>query len=141
MSVMVNILTPQFVRFLLAGGIAAGANYGSRFLFSRWVGYEQAIVLAYMVGMSVAFILMRRHVFDAEDKGIVFQIAKFIGVNILAILQTLLISIILAHWVLPAMGIFEHVEAMAHLVGVLVPVVTSYFGHKYLTFRSETSSG
>jgi VIT1/CCC1 family predicted Fe2+/Mn2+ transporter len=26
-------------------------------------------------------------------------------------------------------------EALAHLVGVLVPVVTSYFGHKFLTFR------
>lgn len=128
-------LTPQFVRFLVAGGIAAAANYGSRFLFSCWVGYEQAIVLAYLVGMFVAFMLMRGHVFDAKGKALAPLVAKFVAVNILAVLQTLIISVVFARWVLPALGIIEHVEALAHLIGVLVPVVTSYFGHKFLTFR------
>jgi len=42
---------------------------------------------------------------------------------------------VLARWVLPSIGIVEHAEALAHLVGVLVPVVTSYFGHKRWSFR------
>lgn len=129
------ILTPEFVRFLFAGGIAAAANYGSRFLFSRWVGYEQAIVLAYFVGMLVAFVLMRGHVFEAKGKALVPQIVKFIGVNFLAVLQTLIISVVLSRWVLPASGVVDHAEALAHLAGVLMPVVTSYFGHKLFTFR------
>ncbi len=129
------MLNRQFFCFLFAGGIAAGANYGSRFLFSRWVGYEQAIVLAYLVGMLVAFMLMRGHVFEAKDKAIASQVAKFVGVNILAVLQTLIISVVLARWLLPGWGIVDHAEALAHLAGVLVPVVTSYFGHKFLTFR------
>lgn len=135
MSAIAAMLTPQFVRFLFAGGIAAGANYGSRFLFSRWVGYEQAIVLAYLVGMLVAFMLMRGHVFEAKGKALAPQVAKFVGVNILAILQTLIISMVLARWVLPSFGFVDHAEAIAHLIGVLVPVVTSYFGHRYATFR------
>lgn len=135
MSEFAAMLTPQFARFLFAGGIAAGANYGSRFLFSRWVGYEQAIVLAYLVGMFVAFVLMRGHVFEAKGKALAPQIAKFVGVNILALSQTLIISVVLARWALPALGIDEHAKALAHLVGVLVPVATSYFGHKFLTFR------
>lgn len=130
-----KLMTPQFVRFLVAGGIAAGANYSSRFLFSRWFSYEQAIVLAYLVGMLVAFMLMRGHVFEAKNKALAPQIAKFVGVNILAVIQTLLISVVLARWVLPALGVVNHVEALAHLVGVLIPVVTSYIGHKFLTFR------
>lgn len=125
----------QFIRFVLAGGIAAVSNFGSRFLFSRWFSYEVAIVLAYLVGMNVAFILMRGHVFNAEDKALLPQINKFVVVNILAVLQTLIISVLLARWVLPALGIIEHAEAMAHFIGVLFPVVTSYIGHKYLTFR------
>lgn len=129
------MLTPQFARFLFAGGIAAVANYGSRFLFSRWVDYEQAIVLAYLVGMFVAFTLMRGHVFEAKGKALVPQAAKFVGVNILAVVQTLIISVALARWALPTLGVVNHAEALAHFVGVLVPVVTSYFGHKYLTFR------
>ena len=135
MSAFAAVLTPQFVRFLFAGGIAAGANYGSRFLFSRWVGYEQAIVLAYLVGMFVAFTLMRGHVFEAKGKALAPQVSKFVAVNVLAALQTLIISVVLARWVFPDMGVVENAEALAHLVGVLVPVVTSYFGHKFLTFR------
>ena len=135
MCAIVPKVPRQFVRFLFAGGIAAAANYGSRFLFSHWVGYELAIILAYLVGMLVAFMLMRGHVFAAKGKALVPQVGKFIGINILAVLQTLLISVLLARWWLPAMGIIEHAEALGHLVGVLVPVVTSYFGHKLLTFR------
>ena len=128
-------MTPQFLRFLVAGGIAAGANFGSRFVFSHWLGYGVAIVLAYLVGMTVAFVLMRQHVFDAHERALGPQLAKFVAVNVLAVLQTLLISLLLARWLLPRLGVVDHAEAIAHLVGVLVPVVTSYFGHRMLTFK------
>ena len=119
----------------MAGGIAAGANFGSRFVFSIFFEYGIAVIFAYLVGMLVAFLLMRGHVFDASNGRLAPQITKFLGVNILAVLQTLVISLLLARWVLPSFGVVNHAEALAHLVGVLVPVVTSYFGHKFLTFR------
>lgn len=125
----------QFIRFLVAGGLAAAANYGSRFVFSVWVSYGVAIVLAYLVGMFVAFVLMRSHVFSAREGSLGPQVLKFAGVNLLAVLQTLAISLLLARWVFPRMGIEQHSEAIAHLVGVLVPVITSYFGHRLVTFR------
>ncbi|WP_410209781.1 GtrA family protein [Aquirhabdus sp.] len=126
---------PRFLKFLLAGGVAAAANYGSRFIFNIWVSYEQAIVLAYLVGMVVAFILMRRHVFYRQSHHLGPQIFKFIIVNILAVSQTLLISIALVRWVFPAISMTYAPEAAAHLIGVLVPAMTSYFGHRFFTFR------
>lgn len=132
---MSGLLTPQFVRFLFAGGIAAAANFGSRFVFSQWLHYSVAIVLAYLVGMTVAFVLMRRHVFAAGQGKLAPQVVKFVAVNLLAVLQTLLISLVLARWLLPAWGVQTHNEAIAHLVGVVVPVFTSYFGHRLLTFK------
>ena len=129
------VLIPQFLRFLIAGGIAAAANYGSRFVFSLWLSYSTAIVLAYLVGMTVAFALMRQHVFNASEGSLRAQLTKFIVVNVFAVLQTLVISLVLVHWVFPAFGIQAHAEAIAHLVGVLVPAVTSYFGHRMLTFK------
>ena len=132
---MKAVLENRLVRFLFAGGVAAAANYGSRFLFSIWFRYELAIVFAYLVGMSVAFILMRGYVFDARHGALGQQIVRFVGVNILAVIQTLLISILLARWGLPALGMRAHVEAFAPLVGVLIPVMTSYIGHRLLTFR------
>ena len=129
------MITPQFIRFLVAGGIAAGANFGSRFVFSIFFAYGVAVFFAYLVGMLVAFLLMRGHVFNASQGPLAPQVIKFVGVNLLAVLQTLAISLLLARWVLPSVGIEGQAEALGHLVGVLVPVVTSYFGHKFLTFR------
>lgn len=129
------MLTKQFLYFIVSGGLAAGFNWGSRFLFSRIVSFEIAISLAFLVGLLSGFLLMRFFVFDGIGKPIIPQVGKYIAVNFFALLQTLLISVFLARWVLPVAGITEHAEALGHLVGVLVPVVTSYFGHKLLTFR------
>lgn len=125
----------EFWRFLAAGGVAAAANFGSRFLFSVWLRYEWSIVLAYIVGMAVAFLLMRSYVFNARGKAPARQMVIFVAVNLLALLQTLLVSIALARWVLPYLGVVSRTEAIAHFVGVLVPVVTSYVGHRMFTFK------
>ena len=126
----------QFLRFLIAGGVAAGANFGSRFIFSLYVSYELAIVLAYLVGMTVAFLLMRGRVFSASTGRLMPQVLKFTLVNGFAVLQTVVISLLLARYVFPPFGVQGAVgEAWAHAVGVIVPVFSSYFGHKLLTFR------
>ena len=125
----------QFWRFLFAGGAAAASNFGSRFLFSLWVRYEWAIVLAFLVGLTVGFVLMRGYVFNAADKPFGPQAAIFVAVNLLALLQTLLVSVALDRWVLPFLGLVSHAEAVAHLFGVSVPLVTSYFGHRMASFK------
>ncbi|GHU06660.1 hypothetical protein FACS1894158_13800 [Betaproteobacteria bacterium] len=135
MSGFQTVLTPQFVRFLIAGGVAAGVNFGSRFLYSFALAYEYAITAAFVTGLVTAFVLMRGHVFNATEGNIGKQLLRFVGVNLLALAQTLFISLVLARWLLPAIGVERHAEAIAHLCGVLVPVVTSYFGHKWFTFR------
>jgi putative flippase GtrA len=129
------MIAPQFLRFLVAGGIAAVANFGSRFVLSMFFSYGVAVFFAYLVGMMVAFLLMRGHVFNASQGPLAQQLTKFVSVNLLAVFQTLAISLLMARWLLPSIGIQDHVEALGHLVGVLVPVITSYFGHKFLTFR------
>jgi putative flippase GtrA len=128
-------LTREFLGFLAAGGTAAAANYGSRFAFSLWFSFPAAIVLAYLVGMAVAFVLMRQFVFPGRGKAVAPQIVKFTIVNVLAVAQTLVISLVLARWALPALGVEQQVEAIAHLIGVAVPIFTSYLGHRMATFR------
>ena len=128
-------MTRQFAAFLLAGGVAAAANVGARLVFSRYFGLEVAVVLAYLVGMAVAFALMRSRVFPAAAGSLARQISMFTVINAVAVLQTLVVTIVLARWALPATGMEEHVEDLAHVVGVCVPIVTSFFGHKYVSFR------
>lgn len=125
----------QFILFLVSGGIAAAANWGSRFLFSLWMPFEAAVVFAFMVGLVTGFVLMRAFVFAGAGRPIAPQAGRYLVVNAAALAQTLAVSVILARWALPAMGVQEHAEAIGHLVGVLFPVVTSYFAHRMYTFR------
>jgi putative flippase GtrA len=129
------MLQKPFLRFLLAGSVAAVANFGSRFLFSLWVRYEWAIVLAFVVGLIVGFVLMRGYVFNAHGKPFGPQAAKFLAVNLFALLQTLVVSVALARWALSVTGAASHAQALGHLAGVVVPMVTSYFGHRLATFK------
>ncbi|SFU17352.1 GtrA-like protein [Pseudomonas marincola] len=78
---------------------------------------------------------MRFFVFNGAGKPVGPQLGKYVLVNFIALLQTLAISVLLAQWLLPALGVVEHAEALGHFVGVLMPVVVSYYGHKLLTFR------
>lgn len=125
----------QFGVFLVAGGIAALANIGSRIGFSRLMPYVPAILCAYIVGMVVAFLLNRLFVFRNPRHGLHHQVLWFTAVNLAAVAQTLVVSLLFAHWLLPWAGIHEHVETLAHVIGVAVPTITSYVGHRFITFR------
>jgi len=131
------VIKRQFLMFLVAGGIAAAVNFGSRIILSEWMRYVPAIVIAYCLGMVTAFILNRLLVFQEAANALKHQIAWFVLVNLAAVVQTIAISLVLARWLLPVLGVDFHNETLAHAVGVAVPVVTSYFGHKYLSFASS----
>jgi putative flippase GtrA len=124
----------QFLLFLMSGGLAALLNFGSRFIFSLWMPFEAAVVAAFFVGLVSGFVMMRLYVFNATEKAIMPQASKYVFVNMFALAQTLAISTVLARWILPALKV-EYPEALAHLAGILIPVATSYLGHKFLTFR------
>lgn len=125
----------QFLLFLLCGGLAAALNWGSRFIFSIWLPFELAVVAAFIVGLLSGFLLMRWFVFIGGGQSLVSQAGKYLLVNIFALFQTLLISTLFARLLLPEIGVVKNIEALAHLVGVLTPVLTSYIGHKRWSFR------
>ena len=133
------MISERFLRFLLVGGFAAAVNFGSRIALDVFMPYVPAIVLAYCIGMVTAFVLNRRFVFTGADKPVGHQAGWFLLVNLAAVLQTVVVSLVLARWVLPAIGWSWHPETVAHAVGVAVPVVTSYFGHKWLSFAPRSA--
>lgn len=126
---------PTPVRFVLAGGTAAAVNFLSRVLLSPYIPYALAIVLAFFIGFATAFLLNRRFVFPEATRGLSHQVFWFAAVNLLALLQTLAVSLLMVEFVLPYAGITWHAESIAHALGILVPIFTSYLGHKRLTFK------
>lgn len=130
-----QFLSRQFMMFLLTGGTAAAVNFGSRIFYSQWLGFSSAVISAYITGMIVAFILAKLFVFKEGQQSTRRSITFFILVNAVAIVQTWVISMALAYYLLPKIGITLFVREIAHASGVVVPVFTSYIGHKHWSFR------
>ncbi len=130
----------QFLLFLLTGGTAAAVNFGSRILFSVWLSFSTAVILAYLTGMVTAFVLARVFVFKQSSQSVQRSALFFVLVNVIAVVQTWAISMGLAYYGLPALGVTRWVTEIAHAVGVAVPVFTSYLGHKHWSFRQTSES-
>ena len=125
----------QFLAFLVTGGLAAAVNFGSRILYNQWVAFSSAVILAYLTGMITAFLLARTFVFTEGSQSVQRSAVLFVLVNAVAVLQTWGISMLLAYYVLGWLGITRFVPEIAHAVGVVVPVFTSYLGHKRWSFK------
>lgn len=134
---MKTLLRSEFARFLLVGGIAAAVNFISRILFSEWVSFRVAIILAYLVGMLTAYILSRAMVFEPSGKHPGNELFYFSLVNLFAVIQVWLISVGLAEYAFPYFEFTFYPEEIAHLGGLSVPIITSYLGHKYFSFAKQ----
>ena len=130
-----HFMSRQFVIFLVTGGVAAAVNFGSRIVYNQWVDFSVAVVLAYLTGMVTAFVLARYFVFTESNQSMQRSALWFVVVNIVAVIQTWVISMLLAFYVLPRMGLTQFIAEIAHAVGVVVPVFTSYLGHKRFSFK------
>ena len=129
----------RFMRFLMAGGTAASLNFGSRFVFSTFMPFEFAIVCAFFVGLSSGFIFHKLLVFGPTDNSVRRQIGAYTAVNLIALLQTWVVTLLMANVLVPTLGV-ETGEGLSHLCGVIVPAVTSYLVHNYLTFKESNVS-
>ena len=125
----------EFILFVAAGGFAALVNFVSRIIFNFWFSFEVSVVLAYLIGMIPAYILTKIFVFKAKSVGLVSSSIKFTIVNILAVLQTYFISVYLYYWLNNNIN-FDYNKEIAHFVGIAFPVITSYIGHKYFSFKN-----
>ncbi len=124
----------RFFRFLLSGGLAATINIGSRYELSGLIGFRAAVLAAFCFGVSSAWILSRLWVFGPSQRHWATEFGRFLTVNLVALPQTWIISVLLAEWALPAMGVTQGAELAGHVIGVIFPVFTSYLAHKHFSF-------
>lgn len=127
----------QFVKFLAVGGVAALLHWLARFVFDVFVEFGVAVILAYAVGIIVAFILNRIFVFPKSIRPMRHEIAIFTIVNIAAFPLVVGISISLGTYLLPHALPRELAKAVGHGAGVLSPVFINFAAHKWITFRTE----
>lgn len=127
----------EFILFVAVGGLAATLNIGARLLFDLVLPFEVAIALAYVLALTTAFALNRRFVFRSGRGTAAGQYARFWLVNVIALVQVLAVSVLLARVIFPWLGLEWHADTVAHVIGVLSPVLTSFLLHKTYTFGTS----
>jgi len=128
-------LTGQFGKFLLAGGLAAIANFASRFAFEPFFGFWGAVAAAYGVGFLTAFFLNRRFVFPASGKPMHQEMAWFFLFNALAFPVVLLAAVGLDTYVFSHFLPAPLARAISHGCAILLPVFINFVAHKMVTFK------
>ena len=125
----------QFQGFLLVGAAAALLNFLSRLVLSIWINFSTAIIISYILGMITAFYLNRKFVFKSTILDIRKSFSFFLLINILAIIQIWMVSMLLAYFIFPYLKIHNHIYEISHFFGIIVPIFTSYIGHKRFSFQ------
>ena len=97
-------MTGEFLKFLATGGVAALVNLASRYGLNRMMSFEAAVVIAYLIGMTTAYILARLFVFQVSGRSIASEFRRFTLVNVVALAMVWLISVGLARLLFPAVG-------------------------------------
>jgi putative flippase GtrA len=66
------------------------------------------------------------------------QVKLFILINIFAIAQVWAAAMTLVYYAFPSIGVVGPLaEPLGHGLAIGVPTISSYFGHRFLTFRQS----
>jgi putative flippase GtrA len=125
--------------FVAIGGFAALVNFVARILIDRTTSYEVAIVLAFPIALTTAFLLNRALVFDGRHGDWRTQFWRFLLVNLVALVQVFVVSVALARFAFPAIGFTWRAHTVAHAIGLASPILTSYWAHKYFSFSKPAA--
>ena len=124
----------QFLKFLVAAGLSVPVNLGSRVLLSRIMPYEAAVVVSHLCGMLTAFLLTRSFVFERSGRRVSNELARFTIVNVLSLVVTWVVAVGLLRLVFPRVGFDTHPELVAHIAGLCLASLTSFYGHRRYSF-------
>ena len=131
-----HFLSRPFVGFLLVGATAALLHWLARFALSAVLPYGWAVLLAYGVGMAIAFTLNSYYVFPASDKPVARQARDFIVIN-LAFMPVVWAAAMALNALLPRVGVVRYSEGVAHALAICLPVLATFLLYKFYAFREK----
>lgn len=129
-------LTKQFLGFLAVGGLAALLHWLTRLALSFWLPFSWAVIIAYAVGMTIAFLLNSYFIFPKSEKAKHIQARDFILVNLSFFPLVWLISVQTNNWLKTA-GVVNHSEELAHAFAISLPMVATFLIYKFFAFKER----
>jgi putative flippase GtrA len=128
---------PELSRFILSGGIATLGNIVAVWLALFVVNFETALLAGIVAGLTISFTLSKLFAFNSRTWGRAGgEAARFIIVYGVSCTVYWAIAVSsgrfgLAHGIAPRTA-----EAGGILMGAGMMLLTSYFGHRFFTYRT-----
>jgi len=129
-----HFFTKQFLGFLLVGGLAAFLHWTSRIALSNWLSFSWAVVIAYAIGMIIAFALNSYFIFPTSNKPKIKQARDFMITNI-CFFPVVWISALGLNQGLKSLGIMRYTEAISHGIAVGLPMFATFLIYKFIAFK------
>ena len=136
MQLLKYFFTKQFLIFLIVGGLAAFFNWLSRIILSFWLPFSYAVIFAYGVGMTVAFVLNAIFVFKNSVEPLKNQIISFAIIN-LAFLPVVWFSSIMLNNYLISLNFIKYPKEIAHGLAVCLPPLVTFLLYKFFAFKES----
>jgi putative flippase GtrA len=105
-----------------------------RHVISFYLSYSASIIISQIIGIIITFILNKIFIFAKGRQKLSISVLFFVLVNIESLLQTLLLSNVFL-WLFKKLNIDFYNPITAHFIGVGSTSITSYIGHKLLSFK------
>lgn len=133
-----SFISKQFLRFLLVGGIAALANFLSRFAFQIIFPYTMSVALAFSLGTVISFIMNRSYTFAAYDEKAMIQFIKFILIAVVGIALAAAIAwICMAIYRISRIDLVneKQMESLGHIIAIFLVTFYNFLAMKYFSFK------
>lgn len=125
--------TRQFLKFMVVGLTAAILHWVARYLLNTVFSFSVSILLAYCIGMIVAFMLNRSFVFPESQVPLKLQANRFILINT-SMLPVVWSFSILVDSILVELSV-PHSKSIAHGLAVLLPSGLTFLAYKFFSFK------
>lgn len=98
--------------------------------------FSWAVISAYIVGMTVAFLLNSVFIFPKSEKAMHTQARDFVLVNLSFFPLIWLVSVKVNNW-LKTVGMTSHSEGLAHAIAISLPMLATFLIYKFFAFKER----
>lgn len=130
----------QFLKYVVCGGLSSLVHVMSRLMLSNYMGYGWAVFVSFFIGMPVALFLYRYFVFNARKGSAARQLFLF-SITYFGLLPVTWILSVAAERPFARLFPVDQAQLMAHLIGVIGPVVLNFAYNKFITFGERLQAG
>jgi putative flippase GtrA len=127
----------EFVRFVAAGLTSAAVNLTAVGFARKLLSFDTALLVGLVAGLTTSFLLSKLFAFRSpswDQAG--REVVKFLTIYGTGCVFYWLIAVALRRFLLAGILPSRAAELVAVLGGSAVMMLTSYFGHRFYTYRS-----